>query len=127
MAKDLTGIGLSPEAIGVLDHLVNELGWFSEGQDAARLAFAYSLEVGIGIHSGEVVVGNIGSELKMDYTVIGDAVNVADRIQKLARAHEILISEDVAGRLRDRVDLESQGPKQLPGVPKPIETFRVCF
>ncbi|MDD5476005.1 MAG: adenylate/guanylate cyclase domain-containing protein, partial [Syntrophales bacterium] len=54
-----------------------------------------TLEVGISIHTGEVVVGNIGFEKKMDYTVIGDSVNALFRIQELTKNHTngILISE----------------------------------
>ena len=50
--------------------------------------------LGIGVHSGEVIVGNIGSERMMDYTVIGDNVVIARRLQEIARPGEILISED---------------------------------
>lgn len=51
------------------------------------------LGLGIGLHSGDAVVGNIGSEELMDYTVVGDVVNVAKRLQELARGGEILISQ----------------------------------
>jgi len=63
----------------------------------SRLAADYglTLEVGISLHSGEVVVGNIGFEMKMDYTVIGEAVNDVFRLQELCKSfpHSILISE----------------------------------
>jgi len=52
------------------------------------------LYMGIGLHSGQVIVGNIGSERMMDYTVIGDNVVIARRLQEIARPGEILISED---------------------------------
>jgi adenylate cyclase len=51
------------------------------------------IQVGIGIHTGEVVVGNIGTKDRLDYTVIGDSVNLASRLQAVASGGEIIISE----------------------------------
>lgn len=51
MPNDLTGIGLSPEAERINNRLVEDLGWFNEAQEAARLAMAYALERGVGIGS----------------------------------------------------------------------------
>jgi len=85
------------------------------------------LEIGIGIQTGMVLLGNIGSELKMDYTIIGDVVNVANRLQKLARAGEILITGDVAERVAGRARLESQGERVLEGRDTPVEIHRVLY
>ena len=59
------------------------------------------LEVGIGVNHGKVVSGNIGSERQMNYTVIGDSVNLAARLCSHARPGEIVISESVFQRLND--------------------------
>ena len=85
------------------------------------------LDLGIGIQTGPVVLGNIGSDLKMDYTIIGDAVNVANRLQKLARPGEILITGDVAAELGDLVPLESLGEHTLEGRDETVEVFRVPY
>ena len=69
-----------------------------------------SLGLGIGLHSGEAVVGNIGSDEVMDYTVVGDVVNVAKRLQEMAHGSQILLSESTF----DQVDVE--GAQELSGI-----------
>jgi class 3 adenylate cyclase len=85
------------------------------------------LDVGIGIQTGDVVVGNIGSDLKMDYTAIGDPVNVANRLQALAGPGEILLTREVADRLGGSAELECLGERKLEGRDIPTEVFRVLF
>ncbi len=85
------------------------------------------LELGIGIHTGLVVVGNIGSELKMDYTAIGEPVNIANRLQSLAQPGEIVISAEVRDHVSELVDVESLGSKRLEGLDHEVETFRVRY
>ena len=80
------------------------------------------LGLGIGVHFGEVIVGNMGSERMMDYTVIGDSVNIARRLQEIARPGEILISE-ATYKLIPNLRAEALGEKFLSGRAKPIVVY----
>jgi adenylate cyclase len=91
-----------------------------------------TLKVSIGVNSGEVVAGYIGSEEHLNYTVIGDAVNVAQRLQSIAGSNEILISKTVYDDIADRLCAENACKSLVPlpaqkvkGKEKAVEVFRV--
>jgi adenylate cyclase len=85
-------------------------------QNASRVAGGDSaIEVGIGINTGPVVVGNVGDEARMDFTAIGDTVNVADRLQSVAKGGEILVGGMTASLVKDRVPLEDRGAQPVKG------------
>jgi adenylate cyclase len=81
--------------------------------------------VGIGIHTGPIVSGNIGSQVKMEYTVIGDTVNLASRLSGLAAPGEVLVTKAVYERLHGLVRVEPAGTRTIKGKIAPVETFRV--
>ena len=84
-----------------------------------------AVQVGIGVHTGQVVVGNIGSDRRTDFTAVGDAVNVAHRLEKLASPGEILVSEAVQRRVRAATRLRFEGERQLSGREEPVHVYAV--
>ena len=100
---------------------LNELNadWQSQGRPV--------LDIGIGINTGEMVAGNIGSETIMSYTVIGDAVNLGARLESLNKDYgtRIIISDATRTRLKGRYDIRPLGDVIVKGKSKPVAIFEV--
>jgi adenylate cyclase len=86
------------------------------------------LRVGMAINYGEVVVGNIGSPQRMEFTVIGDAVNVSWKLQELTKIRRagLIVSESVAKLVAEHFDLQSLGTTTLDNSHKPCEIYTLA-
>jgi len=87
--------------------------------------YGHDLGVGIGINTGYVTVGNVGSDIHRDYTIIGNQVNVASRLENLAKAGEILISRRTLSLLDDASAMKEVGDIPVKGIHNPVKTYRI--
>lgn len=83
------------------------------------------LQVRMGIHSGFCTVGNFGSEDRLDYTIVGGAVNIASRLESMAAPGEILISYETFALVEDQIECSKRGEIDVKGIAYPVATYRV--
>jgi adenylate cyclase len=111
-------------AVATAVQMVRELGelnrrWAAEGR--------VQLDIGIGVNSGDMIAGNIGSSAIMSYTVIGDNVNLGARLESLNKDYRtrIIISEATRSRLNERYDTRALGGVVVKGKTRPVDIFEV--
>ncbi len=115
-----------PDACAKLLHAVTEarraMAALNERNGATGRA---PLNYGIGVHVGDVMYGNIGSSSRLDFTVIGPAVNMASRLETLTKqlGRTVLLSRDFAELVQPQFELERVGKHEVRGFSDPIELF----
>ncbi len=124
---------------GAPDHAVRALAaarrlaaLLAADNDMRRAQGLDGLRVRVGIHSGRVIAGNIGAPGRINYTVVGDTVNIAQRLEQLGKTRGpedviILVSETTVGAAgeSDAADLQPLGPHRLRGRKAPLDLYRL--
>jgi class 3 adenylate cyclase len=108
-------VGMSLDMLAKLDELRDE--WREKG-------IVNPFHVRIGINTGYCTVGNFGSEAKMDYTIIGNNVNLAARYEAAAEADTVLMSHETFMLVHDTFDVQEMGEFTLKGIPNPVKAYR---
>lgn len=100
------------------------LRWLEIGNEAWHANHGVTIRLAIGVNTGDVVVGNFGSAHRMTYTCIGDAVNIASRLEGIARPQQLLVSRATRDAAPDG-EYRAVGARTLAGRIEPVEVFEV--
>jgi adenylate cyclase len=99
--------------------------WAETGSRRWKRQFGVEVNLAMGLHTGLAVAGNVGSDERMEYTVIGDTVNVAARLEASASPNQILVSEETCDAAGRPSSLELLGERNLRGRTKPTRVYEV--
>jgi adenylate cyclase len=114
----------SYKAVITAIQMIKALETFNQENESKGLP---EVKIGIGIHTGEVILGNIGSKQKLDYTVIGDNVNLGSRLEGLTKTYKcpIIISQDTYDNIRDEILCRMIDYVRVKGRDKPVTIYEV--
>jgi adenylate cyclase len=102
------------------------IDWLEAGNAKWAAEFGRELQLAIGVNTGTAIVGNLGSQKRMEYTAIGDTVNIAARLEMLAKPGQILVSSATAGELdEDDFELLDLGERDITGREERIQIFEL--
>ena len=101
------------------------ISWLDASNDDWERRYGTRIQIAIGINSGKAVVGNIGSKSRMEYTAIGDTVNLAARLEAIARPQQILTTSNTAQRVGPGFHLVEAGERKVAGMSDPVTLFEL--
>jgi class 3 adenylate cyclase/tetratricopeptide (TPR) repeat protein len=93
--------------------------------DAVWRSQSVRIQIRVGLNSGEVVVGSIGSDLRMEYTAVGQTTHLAARMEQLATPGTVLIAPDTLQLVEGYVQVQALGPVQVKGLTEPVEVYEL--
>ncbi len=101
------------------------VSWLEIGNANWKKKYGVTIQIAVGINTGEAVVGNIGSKSRMEYTAIGETVNVAARLEAIARPMQILLTDATRTRAGEGFTFVPAGERRLAGHEQPVNLWEL--
>jgi len=99
--------------------------WLETGNERWKQRYGVTIQLAIGVNTGDAVVGNVGSEKRMEYTAIGGVVNLAARLEAIARPQQILVTDAVRVACGDHFELVDADLHRLSGYAEPVRLWEL--
>jgi class 3 adenylate cyclase/HAMP domain-containing protein len=118
-------VGDPDHARRALEAAEDMMSFLEAGAEKWRESYGIEVRLAIGINSGSAIVGNIGSDKRMEYTVVGDVVNVAARLESIAAPNQVLVGESTIGLIGDTFDMRLMGERKLTGRSESVQVYEL--